>query len=115
MKIVLLLAFLVATSGAAAALGGAAPAVAAPAGPAAHGNCGTVVVAGKTWAVVGLGAPCSTAKSLVKRFAPMVRPTAARTTRPLGKASGYTCGQVSQSGKASILCSGVGIVQGVPR
>lgn len=112
MRTVLMVA---AATAAAAALAVAATAVAAPASPAAHGNCGTVAVAGKTWAVVGLGAPCTTAKRLVKRFAPMVRPTSARTVKPLGKALGYACGQVSQSGKASILCAGRGTVHGVPR
>jgi hypothetical protein len=59
---------IVAAAAAAAAFVGTA--AAAPASPTAHGACGTVVVAGKTWAVVGIGAPCSTAKSLVKHFAP---------------------------------------------
>ena len=75
------------------------------AAPSAAHNCGNLKAGGRTWTVIAAAAPCSTAKTLVRHWAPKV--TSSRLQK-LGIFDGYSCGAITGHGRSSITCVGKG-------
>ncbi len=97
MKLVLVLALLLAACTAVAATGAEA------AYPRA---CGVIPAGGKRWYTTIDGASCATAKTILRRIAAKAKGSKDNTSIDLGVQAGMKCGYQIFSGNAGISCTG---------